>query len=36
MSANMSTLDRAVRTVVAIAATATGVAIGQRSAAVPH
>ena len=33
MSPNMSTLDRAVRTVVAIAVAATGVAIGPGSAA---
>jgi Protein of unknown function (DUF2892) len=32
MSPNMSTLDRGVRTVVAIAAAATGVAIGPGSA----
>ena len=32
MSRNMSTLDRTVRTVVAIAAAATGVAIGPGSA----
>ena len=32
MSPNMSTLDRTIRTVVAIAAAATGVAIGPGSA----